>query len=271
MRMHNTRPTSPDEWSRSIKLAFVDLIEFANRGLTPRGSQNFNINYALRNECEMRDSLNSAGLPEEEVEYATKQGGCIFNTELYSNESGPLSRTVFTVTDRVHASVFQWRNAHDEFAAGIFKDSAGNSIDKNVVDADSEYESCYVIHKKLLGYRQKGFAVSKAFILVDGWKNIYHLKSKDEEVQVEFDLRKTLPRIGIKLVLGSPNTQENDIGALMFVIPAFATLASYKADEFMCEFVDALDRPTKGKFYKKFPMEDKRSWLEKLITSCGCE
>jgi hypothetical protein len=264
--MHNTRPTSPDEWSRSIQLALVDLIRFTNSGRVPDGRRNYSIDYALSSEDEIKAALINAGLPSDEADYAARQGGCIFNTELLSNEFGPLSRTVFTVPDRVHASVSQWRNAQEEFVAGLCKDGAGNLTEKCVVDADSEYESCYVIYKKLLDYRQKGFLVSKAFILVDGWKNVYRLKSEEADIQVEFDLRKTLPRIGIKVVLGGSPLQEDDIGALMFVIPAFATLGSYKADEFMHEFVDALDRSTKDKFYKKFPAEDKRSWLEKLIS-----
>ena len=232
----------------------------------PRGSQNYSIHFRILNEEQTQEELKQSGLPEVEIDSAAKHSGFIYNTDLYTNDFGLLSRTVFINSDKVHTSVSQWKNASDEFVAGEDMDIAGITMDRTAVDADSEYEACFVMHKKLLDYRLKGFSITKGLILVDGWKNVYLLEGQNQKAQVEFDLRKTLPRIGIKSFLANTGAPGNDIGALMFVIPAFAILASYRADAFMHEFVDSLDRLTRSEFYKKFPMEDNRSWLEKFIS-----
>lgn len=50
-------------------------------------------------------------------------------------------------------------------------------------------------YEHLKRYKDEGWKTGKAFALMDGWKNVYHLKRGSEEMVLEFDLRKTLARL----------------------------------------------------------------------------
>jgi hypothetical protein len=47
-------------------------------------------------------------------------------------------------------------------------------------------------YEHLKRYKDEGWKTGKAFALVDGWKNVYHLTRGSEEMVLEFDLRKTI-------------------------------------------------------------------------------
>lgn len=47
-------------------------------------------------------------------------------------------------------------------------------------------------YEHLKRYKDEGWKAGKAFPLVDGWKNVYHLTRGSEEMVLEFDLRKTI-------------------------------------------------------------------------------
>lgn len=47
-------------------------------------------------------------------------------------------------------------------------------------------------YEHLKRYKDEGWKTGKAFALVDGWKNVYHLTRESEEMVLEFDLRKTI-------------------------------------------------------------------------------
>jgi hypothetical protein len=63
------------------------------------------------------------------------------------------------------------------------------------IDEANANRAMLKIYEHLKPYLDDGWKGGHAFALVDGWKNVYNLSRGDDTLTLEFDLKKTLPRM----------------------------------------------------------------------------
>jgi hypothetical protein len=63
------------------------------------------------------------------------------------------------------------------------------------IDEANANRAMLKIYEHLKPYLDDGWKGGNVFALVDGWKNVYNLSRGNDTLTLEFDLKKTLPRM----------------------------------------------------------------------------
>jgi len=195
---------------------------------------NQNIIIHLHNKDQLRESLVKAGVCNDEIEYASRQGAVYYAPETLNFSE--------KATIHVNFEMVNWHQSDNRLTENSLDnmDSSITEIIKEEINLCNDEEVCLRIFAVLNDYRTKGFSLIKAYALVNGHINRYYIKDeKSNSLVLEFDLKKSIPHIGV-----CPNGDFNGFGftCLSFMIPATIISATTFGADFIARW--RLDKPS---------------------------
>ena len=193
--MHNKTPIDQNEYKRQVMLAFADLNDLAGNN-----SQKKSIEILLRDKAQITQMLLDGGADIAEAQKYAEQRGFVFVQGQHSFSVASNVPAIVANSDLCILTRYDWEGVSKsaEFRETYPAYARAALTKLIVVDATTEHEACATIHAHLSQYTSDGWTVATALALVAGCRNQYFLQRNDERLAVEFDLRATMPFVGIK-------------------------------------------------------------------------